>query len=311
MTSLKKPLIAIASAVVFATTAFIAAPASAAVATALTVAGSAAATAGTSEATAVVLPVPADNSVDSTDAVEFALSGITAGDAVTVVATDATLIAAGTTGTITATTGVARLDIATGTGTTASFKAYTKTTKVGKIAVTVGSAAAVNYYVKGAAGALNAIALSAPTAALGTTAKVTATGTDVFGNAVSGATVALQVISGTATNTYSLTTAADGTAVKDLTGLSVDTYDLIATATVAAQVAGLANPAGFIKGQLKVVDLAGLVATKDAELAVANATITDLKAQLAALKAAEIAKYNILAAKWNKKFPKAKVALRK
>ena len=311
MTSLKKPLIAIASAVVFATTAFIAAPASAAVATTLTVAGSAAATTGTSEATAVVLPVPADNSVDSTDAVEFAVSGITAGDAVTVVATDATLVAAGTTGTITATTGVARLDIATGTGTTAGFKAYTKTTKVGKIVVTVGTTTPVTYYVKGTAGALNNIALTAPTAALGTTAKVTATGTDVFGNVVSGATVALQVISGTATNTYSLTTATDGTAVKELTGLSVDTYDLLATATVAAQVTGLAKPLGFVKGQLKVVDLSALAATKDAELAVANATIADLKAQIVALKAAEIKKYNTLAAKWNKKFPKNKVALRK
>jgi hypothetical protein len=76
-------------------------------------------------------------------------------------------------------------------------------------------------------------------------------------------------------------------------------------------VTGLAKPVGFVKGQLKVVDLAGLVATKDAELAVANATIADLKAQLAALKAAEIANYNKLAARWNKANPKAKVALRK
>ena len=312
MTSLKKPLIAIATAVALATTAFVAAPAFATGATVtLTVAGSAAATAGTTEATAVVLPVPADNSVDSTDALEFAITGITAGDAVSVVATDATLIAAGTTGTITATTGVSRLDIATGTGTTAGFKAYTKTTKVGKVVVTVGTATAVTYYVKGTAGSLNAIALSAPTAALGTTAKVTVTGTDVFGNAVNGSTVALQVINGKGTNTYSITTATDGTAVKDLTGLSVDTYDLVATATVAAQVTGLATPAGFVRGTLKVVDLAALVATKDAELAVANATIADLKAQLVALTAAEIKKYNALAAKWNKKFPKAKVALRK
>ena len=312
MTSLKKPLIAIATAVVLATTAFVAAPALAVGATyALTVAGSAPATAGTAEASAIALPVPADNSVDTTDTLDFALTSITAGEAVVVTATDATLIAAGTTGTITASTGVARLDIATGTGTTAAFKVYTKTTKVGKVVINVGSAAAVTYYVKGTAGALNAITLSAPTAALGTTAKVTATGTDVFGNVVSGATVALQVISGSATNTYSLTTATDGTAVKELTGLSVDTYDLIATATVAAQVTGLTKPAGFVKGQLKVVDLAGLVAAKDAELAVATATIADLKVQIAVLKAAEIKKYNTLAAKWNKKFPKAKVALRK
>jgi hypothetical protein len=312
MTSLKKPLIAIATAVVLATTALVAAPALAVGATyALTVAGSAPATAGTTEAAAIALPVPADNSVDTADTLDFALTSITAGEAVTVVATDATLIAAGTTGTITASTGVARLDIATGTGTTAAFKVYTKTTKVGKVVVTVGAANPVTYYVKGTAGALNAITLSAPTAALGTTAKVTATGTDVFGNAVSGATVALQVINAKGTNTYSVTTAADGTAVKDLTGLSVDTYDLIATATVAAQVTGLTTPAGFVRGTLKVVDLAGLVATKDAELAVATATIADLKLQIAALKAAEIKKYNTLAAKWNKKFPKAKVVLRK
>jgi hypothetical protein len=312
MTSIKKTLIATAAAVALATTTLIAAPAFATGATVtLTVAGSAAATAGTTEATAVVLPVPADNSVDSTDALEFAITGITAGDAVSVSATDATLIAAGTTGAITATTGVPTLSIATGTGTTAGFKVYTKTTKVGKVVVTVGSAAAVTYYVKGTAGSLNAIALTAPTAALGTTAKVTVTGTDVFGNAVSGATVALQVISGTATNTYSLTTSTDGTAVKDLTGLSVDAYDLIATATVAAQVTGLTKPVGFVKGQLKVVDLSALVATKDAELAVAAATIADLKAQLVALQAAEIANYNKLVARWNKANPKKKIALRK
>lgn len=310
MASFKKTLIATASAVALVTTALIAAPAQAAVSTALTVAGSAA-TGGTTEATAIALPVPADNSVDTVDTLDVALSGITAGEAVAVVATDATLVAAGTTGAITATTGVSTLNISTGTGTTAGFRVYTKTTKVGKVVVTVGAATPVTYYVKGTAGALNAIALTAPTAALGTTAKVTATGTDVFGNVVSGATVALQVISGSATNTYSLTTTADGTAVKELTGLSVDTYDLLATATVAAQVTGLAKPVGFVKGQLKVVDLSALAAGKDAELAVANATIADLKAQIVALKAAEIAKYNALATRWNKAHPAKKIALRK
>ena len=312
MTSLKKPLIAIATAVALVTTAFVAAPALAVGATyALTVAGSAPATAGTAEASAIALPVPADNSVDTADTLDFALTGITAGESVAVAATDATLVAAGTTGSITASSGSATLNIATGTGTTAGFRVYTKTTKVGKVVVTVGAATPVTYYVKGTAGALNTITLTAPTAALGTTAKVTVAGTDVFGNVVNGSTVSLQVINSKGTNTYSLTTATDGTAVKELTGLSVDTYDLIATATVATAVTGLTVPAGFIRGTLKVVDLAALVATKDAELAVATATIADLKAQIVALQAAEIKKYNALAAKWNKKFPKAKVALRK
>ena len=314
MTSFKKTLIATASAVALFATALVAAPANAAVATALTIAGSATSTAGTTEATAIVLPVPADNSVDTTDTLDIAITGITAGDAVTVTATDATLIAAGTTGAITASTGAATLNIATGTGTTAGFKVYTKTTKVGKVVITVGTATPVTYYVKGTAGALNTIALSAPTAALGTTAKVTATGTDVFGNVVSGATVALQVINGKGTNTYSITTGTDGVATKELTGLSVDTYDLVATATVATAVTGLTAPTGFVRGTLKVVDLAALVATKDAELAVAKAQIADLTNKLAlaeALATGNKAKYNALAAKWNKKFPKAKVALLK
>jgi hypothetical protein len=312
MTSFKKTLIATVSAVALATSALVAAPAFAVGATyALTVAGSAPATAGTAEASAIALPVPADNSVDTADTLDFALTGITAGEALAVVATDATLIAAGTTGAITASSGSATLSISTGTGTTAGFKVYTKTTKVGKVVITVGAATPVTYYVKGTAGALNTIALTAPTAALGTTAKVTVTGTDVFGNAVNGSTVSLQVINGKGTNTYSITTATDGTAVKELTGLSVDTYDLVATATVATAVTGLTAPTGFVRGTLKVVDLAALVATKDAELAVANATIADLKAQIAVLQASEIAKYNVLAAKWNKKFPKNKVALRK
>jgi hypothetical protein len=312
MTSLKKTLIATAAAVALTTSALVAGPAFAVGATyALTVSGSAPATAGTAEASAIALPVPADNSVDTADTLDFALTGITAGEAVAVAATDATLIAAGTTGAITASSGSATLNISTGTGTTAGFKVYTKTTKVGKVVITVGAATPVTYYVKGTAGALNTITLSAPTAALGTTAKVTVTGADVFGNAVSGSAVALQVINGKGTNTYSVTTTADGTAVKELTGLSVDTYDLVATATVATAVTGLTVPSGFLRGTLKVVDLAGLVATKDAELAVATATIADLKAQIAALQAAEIKKYNALAAKWNKKFPKNKVALRK
>ncbi len=314
MTSFKKPLIAIATAVALATTAIVAAPALAVGATITLTGGNAASVNGLTEANAVSLPVPADNSVDAADVLDVAITGITAGDAVAVAATDATLVAAGTTGTITASTGAATLSIATGTGTTAGFKVYTKTTKVGKVVVTVGAATPVTYYVKGTAGALNTITLTAPTAALGTTAKVTVAGTDVFGNAVNGSTVSLQVINAKGTNTYSLTTATDGTAVKELTGLSVDTYDLIATATVATAVTGLTAPTGFVRGTLKVVDLAALVAEKDAELAIAKTTIADLTNKLALAEAAVAgnkAKYNALAKKWNAKFPKNKVALLK
>jgi hypothetical protein len=313
MTSLKKPLIAIATALVIATTAVVAAPANAAVATGLTVNAVATSTDGLTEATAVVLPVPADNAVNVTDAVRIAVTGLDNNATVTATATNAFLVS--TVGdSVSASAGNASASVATGTGTSATFYAYTKSTTVGKVVITVGSTTVGTYYVKGTAGALNTIALSAPTAALGTTAKVVVNGTDVFGNPVAGSTVALQVVSGTATNTYSVTTDVHGDATKDLTGLVVGSYDLIATATVATAVTGLPAPAGFVRGTLKVVDLAALVATKDAELAVANATIADLNNKLAianALADGNKAKYNALATKWNKAHPKSKVALLK
>lgn len=316
MTSVKKPFIAIAAALAIAATTFVA-PANAATA-ALTVNAVAVATAPTTAANAVALSVPADNVVDATDALKIALTGVTAGSTVTATATDALLLTslAGAT----AASGSATVSIATGTGTTADIFVFTKTTKTGSVAVTA-DGVTTTYYVKGTAGTLNTIKLDAPTAALGTTAKVTVTGTDVFGNPVNGSAVSLQVISGTATNTYAITAGTDGIATKELTGLVVGSYDLIATATVATAVTGLTAPTGFVRGTLKVVDLAALVAEKDAELAVAKGKVTNLEAQVADLTAklalAEAkaagnkAKYNALATKWNKKFPKAKVALLK
>lgn len=310
MTSLKKPLIAIASAVVLAATTLVAVPANAASA-ALTVNAVAVTTAPTTAANAVALPVPADNSVDATDALKIALTGVTAGTTVSATATDAVLLTSLTGAT--AASGSATVSIATGTGTTADIFVFTKTTKTGTVAVTA-DGVTTTYYVKGTAGALNTIKVDAPTAALGTTAKVTVTGTDVFGNAVSGSAVALQVVSTTGTTTYTANTDVSGGVVRELTGLAVGSYDLIATATVATAVTGLTAPTGFVRGSLKVVDLAALVAEKDAELAIAKATIADLTAKLALAEAKATGnkkKYNALALKWNKKFPKAKVALLK
>jgi hypothetical protein len=326
MTSVKKPFIAIATALAIATTAIVAAPANAAVGFAL-VGGDSGTVAGTTEATAVTLPVPADNNVTTGDVLRIDLTGLANNVTVTATATDAKLTA--TTGTtVLPSAGTTTASVATGTGTVASFNVFTTTTKVGKVVLSDGTSTLATYYVKGAAGALNTIALAAPTAALGTTAKVTVAGTDVFGNVVAGSTVALQVVSTTGTTTYSVTTDAKGEANKELTGLAVGSYDLIATATVATAVTGLTAPVGFVRGTLKVVDLAALVATKDAELAVANGKVADLTADKTALTAqvADLtnklaiataladgnkAKYNVLAAKWNKAHPKSKVALLK
>jgi hypothetical protein len=309
MTSLKKPLIAIASALALVGT-VLSVPANAATA-ALTVNAVAVTTAPTTAANAVALPVPADNSVDATDALKIALTSVATGSAVTATATDALLLTTLTGAT--AASGSSTVSIATGTGTTADIFVFTKTTKTGTVVVTA-DGVSTTYYVKGTAGALNTIKVDAPTAAVGTTAKVTVAGADVFGNVVSGSVVALQVVSSTSTNTYSITTTADGTAVKELAGLTVGSYDLIATATVATAVTGLTTPVGFVRGTLKVVDLAALVAEKDAELAIAKATIADLTTKLALAEAkaeGNKKRHNALAVKWNKKFPKAKVALLK
>lgn len=318
MTSLKKPLIAIASAVVLAATTIVA-PANAAVGFALT-GGDSASVNGTTEATAVSIPVPADNNVTTADVLRIDLTGLANNITVTATATDAKLTA--TTGTtVLPSAGTSTASVATGTGTVASFNVFTTTTKTGKVVISDGTSAIATYYVKGIAGSLNTIKVDAPTAALGTTAKVTVTGTDVFGNAVSGSAVALQVVSSNSTATHAITTTADGTAVKELTGLAVGSYDLIATATVSAAVTGLTAPTGFVRSTLKVVDLSALVAEKDAELAIAKGKIAELTAKLElseAKAAAEAkntksakAKYNTLAKKWNAKFPKAKVSVLK
>lgn len=258
------------------------APASAATTT-LT-AGSTVVTTGTTSATAIELPVPADNKVDTADVLEIALAGVAVDTTVTATATNALLVSATSTTDrpVAADAGKTTASVATGTGTTAKFLVYTTSTTVGTVVVTVGTTA-TTYYVKGIAGALNNITVSTPAdAALGTTAKITVTGTDVFGNPVSGAVIRLQVLEAAATNSYDLTTGSTGTASRDFSAAAIQTVDLIATASVATAVAGLKAPVAFAKAQFKVVDLAAVLAAKDAEIA--------------ALKA----KFNALAKKYNK-----------
>jgi hypothetical protein len=125
------------------------------------------------------------------------------------------------------------------------------------------------------------------------------------------------------------------------------TVTLVATATVATAVTGLTAPLGVIVKTATVRDLASELAVKNAELATvtaqlaaekagrandsataasvlaaakaetakanADAATAKISAQVAAdlAKATYVAEYNALAKKWNAKFPKAKVALKK
>jgi len=311
----------------------------------LTVAGSAA-TGGTVVTTPVSLPVPADNSVDAADALKIAVTGVDTGTVVTAVAVNATLVPAlaATGAAVTASSGSSTLSIATGTGTSADFYVYTKSTAVGSVSITRAGTTTV-YYVQGTAGALNSITLTAPaSAAAGTSQVLKVSGFDVFGNAKGGATINTLVSSSGAALATALTTdtavATLGTKEQTVTVPATGSITVVAYATVATAVTGLAAPVGSVSATIVVRDIAAELAAKNAELAAANQALATANAALAAEKAGRAAdkaasdsatvtakvasdlaaataaakykaEYNALATKWNKKFPKLKVALKK
>ena len=131
-------------------------------------------------------------------------------------------------------------------------------------------------------------------------------------------------------------TATVGTKDQTITLPALGSVVITAYATVASSVTGLSGPVGSVVATVAVRDLAGELAAKTAELAVANAAlatekagraadkvtadkaIADAAAKLATDKAAAdlakatyIAEYNALAKKWNAKNPRAKVKLKK
>jgi len=283
----------------------------------LTVAGSAA-TGGTVVTTPVALPVPADNSIDAADALKIAVTSVDTGTVVTAVAVNATIVPA--------------------------LYVYTKSTAVGSVSITRAGTTTV-YYVQGTAGALNSITLTAPaSAAAGTSQVLKVSGFDVFGNPKGGATINTLVSSSGAALSTALTTdtatATIGTKEQTITIPATGSVTVVAYATVATAVTGLATPIGSASATIAVRDVVGelaaansTIATLRAELAAANSALTAEKAGRAADKAASDsatvtakaasdlaaataaakykAEYNALATKWNKKFPKLKVALKK
>jgi hypothetical protein len=266
MTSFKKPLIAIASAVALVGTMLVAGPANASTAT-LTVAGSSPATAGTSSATAIALPVPADNDVNSADAVRIALTGVTAGSNVTVTATNAKIVTAVTSGstTVKVDSGVSTATISTGTGTTADVYVFTTTTETGSVSVTANNNT-TTYYVKGTAGSAYNLSVSAPVVAnLGAAVEVTALVTDVFGNAVTNASISSVVIRGSI-GSFSYDSV-DKRYEATLTAPATAGTTVLANTITASAVAGLAKPATEIVSNITVADLAGQVAALQAQVA--------------------------------------------
>lgn len=234
---------------------------------------------GLTAANPASLPVPADNSVDSADALQISISGLLANTTVTATATNGRVVTALATPTapVTAASGSTSFAINTGTGTTADFYVFTTLAADGSVAITVGGNT-TTYYFKGTAGALNSITLTAPaTAAAGTTEKVTVSGFDVFGNPKGGATINLQVITTTSSTTALTTDAATttttviGTKTSDVLIPASGTVTLVATATVASAYAGLAAPLGLVIKTVAVRDLLAELNAVKAELAVEKA----------------------------------------
>jgi len=263
----------------------------------LTVAGSAA-TGGTVVTTPVSLPVPADNSIDAADALKIAVTSVDTGTVVTAVAVNATIVPALATSAapVTASNGSSTLSVSTGTGNSADFYVYTKSTAVGSVSITRAGTTTV-YYVQGTAGALNSITLTAPpSAAAGTSQVLKVSGYDVFGNLKGGATINTLVSSSGAALATALTT---DTAVATL-GIAAKNAELAAAnqALATANAALAAEKAGRAADKA-AADSATVTAKAASDLATATAA------------AKYKAEYNALATKWNKKFPKLKVALKK
>jgi hypothetical protein len=238
----------------------------------LTVNGSAA-TGGTAATAPVALPVPADNSVDLADVLKIAVTNLETGTVVTAVATNATLVPAVATSTtpVTSSSGTASLSINTGTGTTADIFVYTKTTAVGSVAVTI-RGNTTTYYVQGTAGALNAIALTAPeSAAAGSTQSLKVTGYDVFGNLKGGSSINAVVSNGSSATATTLTTdtvtATNGTKTFDVVMPAAGQVTVIVYATVASAISGMSTPVGSVSKNIAIRDLAGELAAVQAALA--------------------------------------------
>jgi hypothetical protein len=377
MNSFKKIALAVVAAMTLGMVAV--APANATVMTvAVTLDGTANTTNGVI-ATPASLPVPADNTIDAADALRF-VATVAAGTSVTATATNATIVSALHTSAapVGASSGSSSLTIATGTGTTATFFVYTKTTAIGTVVINNGGTT-LTYYVQGTAGKINNLTVSAPSAgAAGTKQDIVVTATDAFGNKVSGKSITATVFAATAVlDTATVSTGATltdfGTATFKATLPTTGTRSLITFApttssdAVSAAVVGLTAPtlAPFAEIAVRdlVSELASEKAAKDAAVAakaVADAAVvkanadaaaalaTEKAASAAALAAekaasakaladakaasdavvlakdAQIAKltadnaaaiksmkaaFNKLALQWNKKNPKAKVAL--
>ena len=285
MNSFKKIALAVVAAMTMGT--LIATPASAAVMTVAVSLDGSANTTNSASATPATLPVPADNKIDAADALKF-VATVDTGTAVVASCTNCTIVSAlhSDAAPVGASSGSAALTIATGTGTTATFYVYTKTTALGTVVVN-NQGTTLTYYVQGTAGKINNLAVSAPaTGAAGTKVDLVVTATDTFGNKVSAKSITATVFA--ALGTLDTATATTGSALSDF-GTATFKITLPTTGT-----RSLITFSPTTAGDATTADVTGLparVLAPFAEIAVRDlaAELAKVQADLAAEKAARAA----------------------
>jgi hypothetical protein len=296
MNSFKKVSLAAISAFALVASAIIAGPANASVVAAVTVGSTDVATTSKVSTTPATPTVPSDNKVDLADTVKFVVT-VPTGTIVRATAADAKLVTAldAVGAEVPASAGAASVEINTGSGTTATFYAFTTKTTAGSVVVTAGGSSST-YYLKGLAGPAYNLSVSVPTVAgLGSDVDFTATATDVFGNVVENATIT--------------TTLLRGTVKTALTWNSTDKLykGVITTPATAGAVAGLANiSATDVTGLAKAVKEASF-AINAADLATQVATLSAALATAQAALAKVTKKHNRLVKRWNRANPNKKV----
>jgi hypothetical protein len=313
---MSKKLIAVAAAAALALTGLVAVPANSAGATLTLTATGAASGDGLASTTAWAVAVPSADVLRSTtttgrSVLDVAVATIENNASVTVSTTGsvklltATQLAASTT---TTATGTSTLSLTSNDSGTVTFYAYNTSTSAGSFTVSEVKAGAVvaanTKWLKGATGAANAYKLAAVSpsiAGIGSLVEYTATVVDMFGNAITDATVKSETLGGDATGADTAMTYDTVTKVYegDFTNRTTagTTALLVSIAVSATKVTAFGDKTTSVFVSINGTDLQKAVAA--------------LEAQVATLKA----DYNALAAKWNarvasKKAPKKAVTLK-
>lgn len=277
MNSFRKIALALVAAIGMST--IIATPASAVPTVSVTVnGGSNLAATAVSALTPATVSVPADGVVDATDAVKFSLAAVVPGTTVSATSNGALIVSAlGGTSSV----GANSLSVNVGTGTTAEFYVFTRSTAVSSVVISVGGNV-TTYYVAGLAGPAKNVVLSLPdTAATSSTIDGTVKITDIFGNNVSGGVYSVAVINGSVS----------GVETTDVNGL--DTFTLSMPATAGTVAVGVTAAGTLLTRSVSVVSLVAELAKAKAELdaekaaraadkAAADKVLADTKAALAA-----------------------------